>query len=101
MKKKTSVKHDGGKAQLSIIPKVALEYEAQALMYGANKYGRDNYKLGMEYTRLLDATLRHIYAFREKEDDDPESSLSHLGHARANLAMLIYYVENEIGTDDR
>jgi len=55
----------------------------------------------MAYSRLIDATLRHVYAFADKESIDPESGKSHLAHARCNLAMLLYFIENEVGEDDR
>jgi len=98
---KEGIKHDVGKAQLSLVSKESLEGEARALEYGKNKYGKNNYKLGMDWTRLLDASLRHIFAFSDRKDFDDESSLNHLFHAKACLGMLIYYYENKLGKDDR
>jgi hypothetical protein len=95
------IKHDKGKTPLSILTKESLKAEADALGYGANKYGKDNYKKGMEWSRVIDACMRHLVAFNSKEDIDNESGLSHLAHAKANLAILIYYTENKIGKDDR
>lgn len=94
-------KFDKGKAQLSLVPLAALEEEAKVFEFGAAKYGRDNYKAGMDYSRLIDAALRHINAFNSGEDLDPESGLSHLGHARCCLAMLLYYKAKGKGTDNR
>ena len=45
--------------------------------------------------------MRHILAFVNKEENDTESNLNHLAHARACLAMLLYYVDTKKGTDDR
>lgn len=101
MSDKFAIKHDENKPQLSILTKESLNAEAYAFMYGALKYERHNYKLGMEWSRMIDASLRHIYAFNSKEDFDEESKLNHLWHAKACLAMLIYYYENKKGTDDR
>jgi hypothetical protein len=95
------IKHDSEKPKLSLIPRAALEEEARVFEFGANKYGRDNYKKGMAYSRLIDAALRHIIAFSDGENLDAESSLSHLGHARCCLAMLLYYINNNVGKDDR
>ena len=95
------IKYDQGKPPLSILTKESLEAEAVALGYGANKYGKDNYKKGMDWCRVIDACMRHLVAFNSKEDIDSESGLSHLAHAKANLAILIYYVENNKGKDDR
>lgn len=96
-----AIKHDQGKAELSILPVEGLKYEAAALTYGKGKYGKGNFKLGMEYSRLIDAALRHIYAYAGKEDLDNESNIHHLGHAKATLAMLIYMIEHNVGQDDR
>jgi hypothetical protein len=95
------IKFDQDKIQLSLITRESIEAEAKAFAYGANKYGRDNYKKGMNWSRLLDATLRHVFAFMDGQDFDDESKLNHLAHAKTNLAMLIYYYENKVGTDDR
>jgi len=94
-------KHDSGKAPLSIIPRVALELEAQVFAFGAKKYARDNYKKGFAHTRLLDAALRHIYAHIDGEDTDPESGLPHLAHARCCLSMLLECQRLGTATDDR
>jgi hypothetical protein len=84
------VKHDSGKVDLTLIPLVALESEARALMFGEAKYGRYNYTQGFEASRLTAAALRHIYQYIAGEDVDKESGLHHLGHARANLAMYLH-----------
>lgn len=94
-------KFDSGKPPLSLIPREAMESEAMALGFGANKYGVHNFRKGISYLRLLDAALRHIYAFQSGEDLDPESGHSHIGHARANLGMLMYMVANKPELDNR
>lgn len=99
--KKEGTKFDQGKPQLSLVSFESVAGEARAMEYGKNKYGRNNYKGGMDWTRLLDAALRHIMAFSKGEDNDEESTLNHLYHAKANLGMLIYYYENKLGKDDR
>lgn len=96
-----AIKADNGKSTLGMIPVEGLRHEAAAFAYGVKKYGRNNYKKGMEWSRCLDAALRHIYAFASKEDIDTESGNHHLGHARACLSMLLYYIDNKKGTDDR
>lgn len=96
-----AVKADTGKAPLSLVPREALEMCAEALEFGRIKYGRNNYKQGMDHTRILDAALRHITAYAAKEDLDKESGLNHISHALACLAMLAYYLKNNVGRDDR
>lgn len=96
-----AVKYDNQKPRLSKIPKEFLESDIDVMQFGANKYGWDNWKLGMDHSRLLDAALRHIHAYNAGEDLDPESGLSHLAHARVGLGFLIYYLEHNLGKDDR
>jgi hypothetical protein len=82
------LKYDSEKHDLSIVPLALDEACARALTFGANKYGRNNYRGGMQYTRLIAACMRHLKAWNERESNDSESSLSHLDHAVACLAML-------------
>lgn len=94
-------KHDAGKVSLSLIPRAALEQEAKVYAFGANKYGRDNYKKGFAYTRLIDAALRHIMAAVDGEDIDAESGEAHLAHARCCIGMLMEIIRLGTVTDDR
>ena len=95
------VKHDNGKPDLSLLPYPALEELSRAMMFGAKKYGRNNYRKGMAWTRLLGACLRHVTAFSFGEDKDPESGLSHLAHAGACILFLLTYEKLKLGKDDR
>ena len=95
------VKHDNGKSPITLIPSIAIAGEADVFAFGAKKYGKWNFKKGMDHSRVLDAALRHILAIADGEDFDPESRLPHWAHARCGLAMYAYYVTNGVGTDDR
>lgn len=97
----TGLKYDKGKPQLSLVPVELLEGAARALEHGVRKYGRNNFKGGLEWSRLVDATLRHLYAFAHKEDIDAESGNHHLDHAAASIGMLLHHVKNGVGKDDR
>lgn len=83
-------KHDNGKPDLSLVPYIAVSTEALALGFGEKKYGRYNYTQGFQVSRLTSAALRHLLAYNGGETYDPESGLHHIGHARANLAMLLH-----------
>jgi len=96
-----AVKFDGGKPPLSLISRYALEEEAKVLAFGAQKYGTHNWRQGMGFSRLVDAALRHVYAFADGHDKDEETGLSHLAHARCCLAFLLEYEGKKLGTDDR
>lgn len=95
------LKQDTGKPQISLIPSEAITEMAKAFTYGATKYSAHNFKLGMKYSRLMDAALRHLMAFNSGEDIDSESNNSHLGHAMASIAMLVYMWHNRQDLDDR
>lgn len=94
-------KFDDGKPPLSMIPRSAIEAEAQVLAFGAKKYGRDNWREGFDWTRLADAVLRHVEDWLSGVDQDPESGLSPLAHARCGLGFLIEHQHASLGTDDR
>lgn len=94
-------KFDGGKPRISLIPREALWGMAQAFTYGANKYGKFNYREGIEFTRLADAAYRHLSAFMDGEDIDIESKNNHLSHCLASIAMLIDMHANNPEMDDR
>lgn len=95
------IKHNSGKPPLSWIPRAALVAEAQVLAHGALKYERDNWKKGLPWSEVLDASLRHIYAFVDGEDMDEESGLHHLAHARCELGFLLEFADTHPELDDR
>lgn len=94
-------KNDLNKPDLSLLPRQFLEGTALAFMHGEKKYGRYNYRNGMDWHRIVGAAMRHIVAFNEGEDVDGESGVSHLAHAAASIAMLMVYVDEKLGNDDR
>ena len=60
-----------------------------AMMEGARKYRRHNYRVaGVRASVYYDAMLRHITAWWEGEDIDPDSGLSHVTKAMACLCVL-------------
>ncbi len=97
----SGTKNDQGKIQLSLNPTSALKLMAQVFMFGAAKYSKYNYRGGFDYSRLIDAAERHLHAFKDGEDNDPESGLSHLGHLMCCIAMLIDTIELGTSRDDR
>jgi Domain of unknown function (DUF5664) len=100
--KTESLKKDDNKFDPTMITLEMLELVSRVRMFGAKKYARNNFKItGFKYTRSLAAALRHIYAFLNGEDNDPESGLSHLGHAICSLEHCIYDTKNHPENDDR
>lgn len=94
-------KNDQGKPRVSLIPKAAILGAARGLTYGEKKYGTHNFRNGLSFSRLADATMRHLTSWLEGENNDPESGLSHLDHAIASLAMLKFMEEHRQDMDDR
>jgi hypothetical protein len=95
------IKHDQGKAPISLVPAVAILGMAKVFAFGAKKYGRHNFRKGMDHSRVLDAAGRHILAIMNGEDTDPESGEPHWAHALCCLAMYAFYATAKVGTDDR
>jgi hypothetical protein len=89
-------KNDSAKADLSLIPQVLLTKTAEALQVGEKKYGRYNYTSGLTSSRLVAAALRHITAWNDGQDLDPEDGQHHLGAAVACIAMILR--TEELGT---
>lgn len=98
---KTADRFNDGKVQLSYLPTKAQESEARVWMKGAKKYTRDNWKKGLPFLSVIDSMLRHVLAFKEGENNDPETGESHMGHVRCNAAMLIEFLESHPELDDR
>ena len=60
-----------------------------AMLEGAMKYGRHNYRItGVRASVYYDAVNRHMDAFWEGEDIDPDSGLPHISKAIAGLVVL-------------
>jgi len=92
---------DTDKPELQWLPFGPLADIARVFQYGAGKYGRGNYQKGMKWSKLIGSALRHLYAFMDGEDKDPESGLSHIAHAGANVIMLLYTIQHYPQKDDR
>ncbi len=97
----TGKKFDDGKPKLGRLPLVALTEDALVYEFGSKKYDWNNWRKGLSWYRQLDAALRHIYAFIDGEDLDPESGVCHLAHARVDLAMVSEYRKTHPELDDR
>lgn len=92
----TGSKHDSGKPLMGAVPPNALLAVAKVLTFGAEKYGRVNWRrVNNAETRYLDAALRHINAYQRGEVADPESGESHLTHAVCSLMFMLELQEGE------
>ena len=98
-----AIKYDKDKPKMSLLPPKALRGIAEIMTYGAKKYNPHNYKLGkgLDWDQMYSACLRHMNAWNDGEDIDPESGRPHLYHAGCCLVMLIDLVDSKIGKDTR
>jgi Domain of unknown function (DUF5664)/Domain of unknown function (DUF4406) len=77
------------RAPMSTVPAPVMAAIGIAMLEGALKYGRHNYRsIGVRASVYYDATMRHLMAWWEGEDLDPDSGLSHIIKALASLVVL-------------
>lgn len=90
------------KAPLSTVPAGVLMEIGLAMLEGARKYGRHNYRVtGVRASVYYDAALRHLMDWWEGTDIDPDSGLSHVTKALACLTVLRDAEINGMLEDDR
>jgi len=83
-----------------IDPRAALEL-ARVYGFGERKYARYNYLKGYKWSLTVDALFRHLFAFLDREDNDPESGLNHMAHVAWHALTLLAFSLRGIGEDDR
>lgn len=77
------------KVPFSTVPSGPIAEVGLAMLEGALKYGRHNYRaIGVRSSVYYDACLRHLTAWWEGQDIDPDSGLSHITKAAACLIVL-------------
>lgn len=94
-------KDDQGKPRMELLPGDALNEIAKVLTFGAAKYEDRNWERGMKWGRPFGALMRHMWAWWQGEDKDPETGLSHLAHAACCILFLLSYELRKAGEDDR
>lgn len=90
------------KAPMSTVPAAVLAEVGVAMLEGACKYGRSNFRIvGVRASVYYDATMRHLMAWWEGEDTDPDSGMSHVTKAITSLVVLRDAMIQDMCTDDR
>lgn len=89
------------KPKWSLVPQSSLLPMVEVLEFGAKKYAPHNWRKGLSITEICESLKRHLDAFMEGEDLDPESGLSHIGHIQCNALFLSYMMEHKKELDDR
>lgn len=84
----------------ALCPRAMLEL-GKVAGFGAAKYARFNFLRGYAWSLSVDALLRHLMAFLDGEDRDPESGCHHAAHIAWHGLTLTAFALRRIGTDDR
>lgn len=93
-----------GKAKppLSVLPCPVLYEIAAGCLEGAFKYRRHNYRVAkIQASVYYDAAMRHLMAYWEGEDIDPDSGINHISKAMACLFVFRDAMMNDMVDDDR
>jgi hypothetical protein len=86
----------------SCIPSGPVMEMGLAMLEGARKYGRHNYRTaGVRGSVYYDAIIRHLKAWWEGQDNDPDSDLHHLVKIMACCAVLRDSMLRKNWIDDR
>lgn len=87
-------KNDEGKARWDLLDMQFTGEVVNVLTAGAEKYGANNWQnVEDAENRYFAALMRHIVAYRNGEDNDPEDGLPHLAHAACNLMFLQHFID--------
>ena len=80
----------GTKVPLHLVPRTAITAMAMAFCEGGLKYGPYNWReSGVRASVYVAAMQRHMSAWFDGEDIDPDSGLSHVWKAMACLAIIV------------
>ena len=90
------------KSPLHLIPPALNEATAFALALGAKKYGAWNWRRGsVSAMTYVGAIRRHLDAWIDGEDIDPESGECHVAHIAACCAIILDSAKHGTFIDNR
>ena len=90
------------KPKLSDTPTIGIRDMGRVFSMGAKKYGRFNWREhAVSSTVYYDAAMRHLMAWFDGEDLDPESGIHHLAHVMACMNILLDAREHGKLNDNR
>lgn len=95
------LKYDHSKPRMDLLDAYAIEQLSLVLTFGANKYAANNWRKGIQITRLIGAAFRHLFALLMGEDNDKETGLCHAAHAMCCCQFIIWTLKYNRQWDDR
>ena len=95
------VKDNKSKSRVDLIPSKPLIGAGMVLGYGARKYKPNNWRLGLAWSDTIASAMRHLLAFTDGEDIDPENDLPHIDEALCQVLFQSEYYHTKTGIDDR
>jgi hypothetical protein len=96
-----ALRFDDDKLRFDLIPTEVVIELARAYSMGAIKYGDNNFRKGMAWSRCVRSAFSHFYKWLSGKGVDEETGCHHLALAAWNLLTLLYYEINKVGTDNR
>lgn len=96
-----AVRFDTEKVRFDLVPAYAHQELAKVFTFGARKYAENNWRKGMNWSRVIGSLERHLNAHKSGEDYDPETGLLHSAHIMCNAAFLTEYYKIFPQGDDR
>lgn len=100
----TALRHNAGKARVDWLPPDTLMALGSLMgdqMGEGKKYPARNWEKGMPHMTVYASLLRHLFAWANGEDVDPESGHLHAAHVHWNAMALHTYLVRGIGEDNR
>ena len=77
------------KPDLSLLSPIALTLLGRVLTFGASKYSPNNWRKGIDQSRLVAALLRHVFAHMAGIEEDEETHLPHIAHAMCCCMFIL------------
>ena len=90
--------------RFSLVPIPAMDHVARLYAAGAEKYDAHNWRRGYDWSLSYDAAMRHLTAFWDGEDIDPDwgdKNIPHLAAVVFHCLAMLTFMENHPELDDR
>lgn len=101
MSKNKGDRYNEGKPMFDLLPPYAVEQVVRALTDGASKYTPNNWAKGLSWKDTMASLKRHINAWEQGHDINPESGVYHLAHSVCNALYLLEFYKIYPQGDDR